>query len=95
MNTKTTKKTVSTSALTKKTVLTSELMQDVILDVKWSKIAQGYFPDKSVSWFYNKLRGVDGNGGIGDFNYSERLQLRNALCDFAERVWIAAENIEI
>lgn len=77
-----------------KRVSTSAIMQDIILDVTWSKIAQHYFPDKSVPWFYNKLRGVDGNGGTGDFNYSERLQLRNALFDFAERIRRAAENIE-
>jgi len=79
----------------KKQISTSTVMQDIILDVTWSKVAQRYFPDKSVPWFYNKLRGVDGNGGAGDFNYSERLQLRNALFDFSERVRRVAENIEV
>ena len=83
------------TAVMKKTVSTSAIMQDIMLDVTWSKIAQRYFPEKSVPWFYNKLRGVDGNGGTGDFNYSERLQLRNALFDFAERIRSVAENIEI
>ena len=83
------------TAVIKKTVSTSAIMQDIILDVTWSKIAQRYFPDKSVPWFYNKLRGVDGNGGTGEFNYSERVQLRNALSDFADRVRSVAEKIEV
>lgn len=78
-----------------KKISTATIMQDIILDVTWSKIALRYFPDKSIPWFYNKLRGVDGNGGAGDFNYSERLQLRNALFDFSERVRHVAENIEV
>ena len=73
----------------------STQMQDVILDITWSKIAQRYFPDKSVPWFYNKMRGVDGNGGEGGFTLEERIRLRNALRDFAERIIVVAENIEI
>ena len=65
---------------------TSTLIRDISVDVTWSKIAQRYFPDKSIPWFYNKLRGVDGNGGTGDFTYEEKLQLRNALFDFSERI---------
>ena len=78
-----------------KKISTAVIMQDIILDITWSKVAQRYFPDKSIPWFYNKLRGVDGNGGTSDFNYSERLQLRNALFDFSERVRYVAENIEV
>jgi hypothetical protein len=77
-----------------KALTTSALMHDIMLDVTWSKIAQRYFPDKSVPWFYNKLRGVDGNGGSGDFSYGERLQLRNALFDFAERIRHVAEKLD-
>jgi len=71
------------------------MLDDIALDVTWSKIAKRYFPEKSVSWFYNKLSGIDGNGGEGDFTISERVQLRNALFDFAERVRNAAHSIEI
>jgi len=70
-------------------------LRDIALDVTWSKIAVRYFPEKSVSWFYNKLSGRDGNGGEGDFTYVERVQLRNALFDFAERIRNAAQSIEI
>jgi len=81
--------------IAEKKISTAAIMQDIILDVTWSKVAMRYFPDKSIPWFYNKLRGVDGNGGTGDFNYSERLQLRNALFDFSERVRQVAEDIEV
>ena len=70
-------------------------LRDIALDVTWSKIAIRYFPEKSVSWFYNKLNGRDGNGGEGDFTYAERVQLRNALFDFAERIRNSAQSIEI
>ena len=70
-------------------------INDIALDITWSKIAERYFPGKSVSWFYNKLRGVDGNGGAGEFTYAEKLQLQNALFDFSERVRIAARSIDV
>jgi len=70
-------------------------LRDIALDVTWSKIAIRYFPEKSVSWLYNKLSGRDGNGGEGDFTYTEKVQLRNALFDFAERIRNAAQSIEI
>ncbi|NDV81849.1 DUF5053 domain-containing protein [Bacteroides sp. 51] len=68
-------------------------IEDVVLDITWSKIAKRYFPDKSITWLYNKLRGVDGNGGSGHFTESEKIQLKNALLDFSERVKNAAESI--
>jgi hypothetical protein len=68
-------------------------MGDIVLEVTWGKIAKRYFPDKSVSWFYNKLRGTDGNGGEGDFTDEEREQFRNALFDFSERIRNAAISI--
>ena len=71
------------------------LIEDVVLEITWGKIAQRYFPDKSISWFYNKLRGIDGNGGSGDFTDEEREQLRNALFDFSERVRNAAQSIPV
>ena len=78
----------------KRTSLFNEL-DDIISEISWGEIAEHYFPDKSVSWFYNKLRGVDGNGGKGEFTVSEKIQLRNALFDFSERVRNTAENITI
>ena len=69
-------------------------LSDVILDISWAKISQKYF-GKSSSWMYHKLDGIDGNGNKSDFTYSEKLQLKNALFDFSERIRKAAENIEI
>jgi len=70
-------------------------LEDVILDITWAKIAKRYFPDKSITWFYNKMRGVDGNGGNGEFTEEEKEQLKGALMDFSQRVRKAAEDIEI
>ena len=70
-------------------------LDDIFLDITWSKIAKRYFPDKSISWFYNKLRGVDGNGGEGDFTLEEKEHLKNALFDFSERVRNAAHSIAV
>jgi hypothetical protein len=83
---------METSTLEKKNS-TSARMRDIVLDITWSKIAQRYFSDKSVPWFYNKMRGVDGNGGEGDFTFEERIRLRNALIDFSERVRKTADSI--
>ena len=69
-------------------------LSDIILDISWAKISKKYF-GKSSSWIYHKLDGIDGNGNKSDFTYSEKLQLKNALLDFSERIRSAAENIEI
>ena len=69
-------------------------ISDIIMDVSWAKISQKYF-GKSSSWMYHKLDGIDGNGNKIDFTYSERLQLKNALFDFSERIRKAAETIDI
>ena len=68
------------------------LLRDIMLDISWSKISRRYF-QKSASWLYNKFNGIDGNGGKGDFSYSEKIQLRNALYDFSERIKKAADSI--
>lgn len=67
-------------------------LRDVYLDITWSKIAKRYF-GKSCSWLYNKFNGVDGNGGVGGFTYEEKLQLQQALYDFADRIRNAAKDI--
>jgi len=78
---------------TLKTATTKQQLSDILLDISWAKIAQKYF-GKSSSWMYHKLDGIDGNGNKSDFSYSERLQLKNALFDFSERIRHAAESIE-
>jgi hypothetical protein len=81
------------NTLTSKRTSVSMQLQDIRLDITWSNIARKYF-NKSASWLYNKMNGIDGNGGEGDFTYSERLQLKNALYDFSERIRKAADSIE-
>lgn len=68
------------------------VLRDIILDVTWSKISRRYF-GKSSSWIYNKINGVDGNGGKGGFTTDEREQLRSALADFANRLRIVADKL--
>ena len=81
------------NTITLKRTNVSTQLQDIRLDITWSNIARKYF-NKSASWLYNKMNGIDGNGGEGDFTYSERLQLKNALYDFSERIRKAADSIE-
>jgi hypothetical protein len=69
-------------------------LSDIVMDISWAKISKKYF-GKSSSWIYHKLDGIDGSGNKSDFTYSERLQLKNALLDFSERIRRAAETIEI
>ena len=80
------------STQTLKQTNVSMQLKDIRLDITWSNIARRYF-DKSASWLYNKLNGIDGNGGDGDFTYSEKVQLKNALYDFSERIKKAADGI--
>ncbi len=67
-------------------------MQDVLLAVSWREFANTYF-QKSSSWFYHKMDGIDGNGGAGGFSPQEAEQMRNALFDLSARIRRAAENI--
>ena len=55
-------------------------------------VSSSYF-DKSASWFYHKMDGIDGNGGTGGFNQQETEQMRGALIDLSNRIRRAAENI--
>ncbi len=49
-------------------------MQDILLCVSWREIANTYF-DRPASWLYNKLNGIDDNGG---FTEKEKELLRVA-----------------
>lgn len=68
-------------------------LDDIELDIVWGKIAKRYF-SKSVSWLYNKLNGIDGNGGEGGFTPEELEQLRGALYDLSARIRKAADNLQ-
>ena len=67
-------------------------LRDVYLTITWAKIADRYF-GRSSSWIYNKMNGRDGNGGEGAFTAEERIQLKEALYDFAERVKLCANEL--
>ena len=69
-------------------------LDDIEEFISWGCLAKEYF-DKSASWFYHKMDGRDGNGKPTEFNYEERVQLRGALCDIADRIRRAAETIDI
>ena len=64
-------------------------MSDIYLAVSWREIANTYF-DRPASWLYNKLNGIDDNGG---FTEKEKELLRGALFDLSERIRRAAETI--
>ena len=67
-------------------------LQDILLSVAWREVANTYF-DRSASWLYHKLDGIDGNGGVGGFTDKEKEQLRGALVDLSDRIRRAADNI--
>lgn len=67
-------------------------LSDILLAVSWREIANTYF-DKSVSWFYHKMDGIDGNGGIGGFTPTEADTMRAALYDLSARIRRAADRI--
>ena len=67
-------------------------VQDILMSVSWRDFANTYF-QKSSSWFYHKMDGIDGNGGTGGFSRQEAEQMRSALIDLSNRIRRAAENI--
>ena len=67
-------------------------LKDVMMAISWREFANTYF-QRSSSWFYHKMDGIDGNGGKGGFNEEEVEQMRGALIDLSNRIRRAAENI--
>lgn len=67
-------------------------VRDISLIISWREIAHQYF-DRSASWLYHKLDGIDGNGGSGGFTEKEASTLRAALLDVSERLRKVAETI--
>jgi hypothetical protein len=51
--------------VSKETGLKKEL-SDIILDISWAKLSKRYF-DKSPSWIYHKIDGIDGIGKATGF----------------------------
>ena len=68
-------------------------LQDIYLAVSWREVSRTYF-DKSVSWFQQKMYGIDGNGGVDGFTPEEADKLYCALNDLADRIRRAADNIK-
>lgn len=68
-------------------------MADISTSISWGMLAQTYF-DKSASWFYHKLNGIDGNGKPTQFSSEEKEQLQGALFDLSNRIRRAAEGIK-
>lgn len=75
-----------------KTPPMKSVLKEIVSEISWAKIAKQYF-GKSASWIYNKMSGIDGNGGSGGFTEEEKRQLKAALSDFAQRIQIAADKI--
>jgi len=67
-------------------------IRDIQMAISWREFANTYF-QRSSSWFYHKLDGIDGNGGEGGFTPQEAEQLRGALIDLSDRIRRAAESI--
>ena len=67
-------------------------LDDIDLNLNWGEFAHNYF-DWSASWFYNKLNGIDGNGGIGGFTEEELTIFKGGLCDLADRIRRAADKL--
>lgn len=82
----------STASRTQKTSIIP-LLDDIYDMITWGDFARSFFPDHSVSWFYNKMRGVDGNGGPGAFTDEEKKQLSESLIQLSERIRAAAERV--
>lgn len=68
-------------------------MRDIYLAVSWREVSRTYF-DKSVSWFQQKMYGIDGNGGVGGFTPEEADKLHSALVDLSDRIRRAADGIK-
>lgn len=68
-------------------------LEDILLAISWRELAHRYF-EKSGSWLYHKLVGIDGNKKPTEFTTEERYQLKGALVDLADRIRKAADTIQ-
>lgn len=67
-------------------------VKDIQMAISWRDFSNTYF-QRSSSWFYHKMDGIDGNGGLGGFSEEEAEQMRGALIDLSNRIRRVAENI--
>ena len=68
--------TTKTTTLTNRKTMYQQ-MDDIFDAITWGDLARTYF-DKSASWFYNKMKGIDGNGKPTEFSIEERMQFKAA-----------------
>lgn len=68
-------------------------LEDILVSISWRDLANRYF-DKSGSWLYHKLDGVDGNKKPTEFTMEEKYQLKGALIDLADRIRRTADAIQ-
>ena len=68
-------------------------LKDILLAISWADLSRTYF-QKPNSWLYHKLDGIDDNKMPTEFNEEEKLQLKGALSDLADRIRRAADNIQ-
>ncbi len=69
-----------------------EKIYDILVDINMAAIARRYF-GKSSGWLYHKLNRIDGNGKETDFTLEELQQFKGALCDLADCIRKAADNL--
>ena len=67
-------------------------LKDILRAISWADLSRTYF-QKPNSWLYHKLDGIDDNKVPTEFNEEEKLQLKGALSDLADRIRRAADNI--
>ncbi len=82
-------------ATTNNQTLTTDMkrrLSDILMAVSWREFARTYF-GKSSSWFYHKMDGINGSGGVGGFTDEEAKQLQAALLDLSDRIKQAAGKI--
>lgn len=82
---------VMETIITKKQTM-KQTLSDILLDISWARLSTNYF-GKSRSWLHQKLDGDNSNGATSGFSPCERVELRNALKDLANRINIAADRI--
>lgn len=69
-----------------------QTLSDILLDISWARLSTNYF-GRSRSWLHQKLDGYNSKGNEGGFTETEKVALRNALKDLAERISTAADKI--
>ncbi len=66
-------------------------VSDILLDISWRGLARRYF-GKSSSWMYHKMDGIYSGNNSG-FTEQEKVELKGALCDLADRIRRCADTL--